>query len=540
MNKVRKWLRWGLGAGAFLALSAGLAGLGHAQVPSQAPKEKRIYTNKNSFRMPVKIVEADRANLKEVRLYVKHGTADWVCQETAAPTVQFFNYQVPRDGEYWFSIAMVDRHGVMTPSDIAKQPAGLQVVVDTTPPDLEFKTMAAPDGETCLHCIVKDANPDYQTLRITCKSGSGEQMLEPHPFKAGLFHVPEVDIWGSVVRVSVTDRCGNRTVREMRVPTLGVSGQATSLNTAPKSDSTAVHQTKFQPGKQEAASTDKEPPVQSSNTKTEEPAAPKPTALPSVTSAPAPLKSIPETRSEPEAHHKSAAGTVSSFAGGASTTTSGNSGAASPASRQLLNTSHAALEYRIDQVGPSGVGKVEVWITGDQGHSWQRLREDSDRRSPADVELPGEGLFGVTLVVTNGNGFGGKPPSRGDAPTAWIEVDTTPPAVQVRDTDPSTDGGTLEIRWHASDKNLSEEPVNLYFRTRADGPWKLIAKGVKNEGTYRWTFPHDMGSQFFFRVEVADQAGNVAHADSTTAVVLDMTEPRAFVVGVTGVNGRQR
>src|SRR5205814_1023341 len=32
--------------------------------------------------------------------------------------------------------------------------------------------------------------------------------------------------------------------------------------------------------------------------------------------------------------------------------------------RQFLNTTHATVEYRIDQVGPSGVGKVEVYLTG--------------------------------------------------------------------------------------------------------------------------------------------------------------------------------
>src|SRR5207244_3761920 len=29
---------------------------------------------------------------------------------------------------------------------------------------------------------------------------------------------------------------------------------------------------------------------------------------------------------------------------------------------QLINTTHATLDYRIDQVGPSGVGKVEIYL----------------------------------------------------------------------------------------------------------------------------------------------------------------------------------
>src|SRR5262249_7797078 len=43
--------------------------------------------------------------------------------------------------------------------------------------------------------------------------------------------------------------------------------------------------------------------------------------------------------------------------------------------KQVLSTTRCSLDYHIDQVGPSGVGKVEVWMTGDQGASWKRLCE---------------------------------------------------------------------------------------------------------------------------------------------------------------------
>src|SRR5687768_18019653 len=55
----------------------------------------------------------------------------------------------------------------------------------------------------------------------------------------------------------------------------------------------------------------------------------------------------------------------------------------------------------------------------------------------SEVNLPGEGQFGVRLVITNGNGFGGTPPVRGDAPTCRIEVDST---VQQDGASPRTGG----------------------------------------------------------------------------------------------------
>ncbi len=86
-------------------------------------------------------------------------------------------------------------------------------------------------------------------------------------------------------------------------------------------------------------------------------------------------------------------------------------GGKGPADRRIINTTHASIDYRIDTVGPSGVGKVEVYVTHDEGKSWRRVVEDVDRSTPADIDLPGEGLFGVRLAITNGNGFGGTPPA---------------------------------------------------------------------------------------------------------------------------------
>jgi hypothetical protein len=207
--------------------------------------------------------------------------------------------------------------------------------------------------------------------------------------------------------------------------------------------------------------------------------------------------------------------------------------------KQFIASSRASLEYRIDQVGPSGVGKVEVWVSNDQGATWRRHCEDADRRSPAEFELPGDGLYGVRVVVTNGNGFGGRQPAPGEQPQLFIEVDTIPPMVQLKEVEPSNNGTTIEVHWVATDKNLGAEPINLYYATRREGPWQPMARGLRNDGIYRWTFPRDMGPQFFVRVEAIDLAGNIARSESPTGIMLDMTEPRASILGVTAVQNGQ-
>jgi len=509
-----------LGAGALF-----LRGPVYAQAPAQSAKEKRvIYTSKTSFKMPVQIKDDVRSQLKEVCLYVKSGKADWVRQESAAPTVQFFNYRVPRDGEYCFSVATVDKNGNMTPADIGKEEPGLRVIVDSQPPSVELKALTAPDGETCVMCNLIDEHPDYQSIRITYRGANNKEIvLEPHSFKAGLFRVPSLETWGSVVRVTAQDRCGNKISRDLRLPgTAPVSVPAAGNNSpypsfsapvsAPAKETTvSIDPVPGQSVPHEAGIGSKQAPAGRTLVRGSEPA-----KLPFHTESP-----MTDVQPQKVATANAAAPNA-------------------PAGRQLLNTTHAALDYRIDKVGPSGIGKVEVWMTPDSGKTWQKLGEDADHRSPAEIDLPGEGLYGIRLAITNGNGFGGLVPQPGDLPTAWIEIDTTPPTVQLRDVDPVTDGGSLHIRWNAADRNLGSGPISLYFRTQPDAPWEIMAKDLPNTGSFRWAFPHSRGSQFFVGIEVIDKAGNVMRAELPNAITLDMTEPSAVVVGVSGINSRPR
>jgi hypothetical protein len=76
------------------------------------------------------------------------------------------------------------------------------------------------------------------------------------------------------------------------------------------------------------------------------------------------------------------------------------------------------------------------------------------------------------------------------------------------------------------------------YATQRNGPWQPIARGLKNTGQLTWNFPRDIGPQFFLRMEVMDAAGNITRTDLPQPVQLDLSEPQAQVVGVTGVGGK--
>lgn len=190
-----------------------------APATGQATKSPRtVYTNRTTFSLPVKIDDRDRAELTEVRFYVKlkheGRPSEWVCKETASPSQSKFTFRAPQDGEYWFAFATLDRAGIVAPADLDKQPPGLIVVVDTKPPEIDVAPVDLKSG-TFLQCRVHDANPDWATVRLEYQTTEKSwRALEPVPHGRGLFSVPSADVLRGVVRATAADLAGNKKSRE--------------------------------------------------------------------------------------------------------------------------------------------------------------------------------------------------------------------------------------------------------------------------------------------------------------------------------------
>ena len=202
----------------------------------------------------------------------------------------------------------------------------------------------------------------------------------------------------------------------------------------------------------------------------------------------------------------------------------------------FVNSTNATLEYAVDEVGPSGVGMVEIWISQGSPPSWKKLVEDTDLQSPAVCQLPGEGEYGVCFVIRNGAGGGGLPPSASDKPVSLIEVDITPPAAkllyaQVLTTD-TQEGPALFIRWDATDKNLDINPISFFIAPEPGMPFIRIGEAIPNSGEYRWFIPKNCPSRFYLRLEVRDAAGNCCILNHPTQLLMDPARPKGRVVAI--------
>ena len=454
-----------------------------AQGPAVPPK--KVYTRKMQFHLPIQLDSKDRDTLDKIQLWVKDGPSGaWAIKASVAPAQTVFPYRVDHDGEYWFSVVTVDKTGASRPADVTHEPPGLMVVVDTRPPEVDVRAITLTDGSSALRCAIKDANPDTATLRVEYKSEGGVwHVLQPMADMQDMFHVPERALRGSV-RVTASDLAKNSTTREVN-PWSNRPVSAPALETV---SGPALFETQ-----------------------SAKPVAP--------TAMPVGQTTIAQVAAHTPVYNPSAS----------------QSPTATPSGRsvQVINSGHASLEYQIDEVGPSGVGRVEVWYTKDEGQTWQKLCDDPDRRSPADIELPGDGLYGVSLVVSNGNGVSGTLPSRGDRPNWWIEVDTTKPQASLLDVHAtSEDPSVFLITWEASDKNMKPDGIDLYYSTQRGGTWMPIARGLPNNGHYRWSVPRHAGAEFYVRLDVSDRAGNMARCEAKQPVFLDLQHPKARVVGV--------
>jgi hypothetical protein len=200
---------------------------------------------------------------------------------------------------------------------------------------------------------------------------------------------------------------------------------------------------------------------------------------------------------------------------------------------RLTNSRRFALEYDIESVGPEGVLAVELWGTTDGGRTWIKWGADPDRTSPFDVEVNSEAVYGFRIVIVGKNGLATSTPQPGDAADIWVQVDLTRPAARLTGAayGQGPAAGKLDIRWEADDQHLGSRPVTLLISDRPDGSFTPIVAGLPNTGQYLWEFDPRSPRQIYLRLEVRDEAGNVAIDQLTEPIRIEGLQPKGRIRG---------
>jgi hypothetical protein len=199
-----------------------------------------------------------------------------------------------------------------------------------------------------------------------------------------------------------------------------------------------------------------------------------------------------------------------------------------------VNSRQIKFNFEVREKGTSGVSAVELWMTKPSGQKWEKYPQDlQGDQSPFVIEVDEEGLYGFILLARSGVGLRERAPERGDRPHLQVQVDWTPPKVELKSVEVGrgADSGRLTVTWQASDKNAAPMPISILY-SEPGGQWIPIQKGLSNTGRYVWQLPEAPPPRVNLRVEATDLAGNIGSAETAKDVIVDLSQPKVRVIGV--------
>ena len=488
-----------------------------APIPTQP-----VYTNKAKFRIPYRYdpVEMQKLGAREIRLYMSTDQGrQWQLAQTVDPRARKFDFEAAADGEYWFAVRTLDARNTLHPQGEAVEP-GLRVVVDTAAPSFSVTLQQIEPGRVELAWSAQDEHLDLTTMRLeylqTGAANWDTVSIVPQPSGRTSWTTPQ----GGIVEVrgTVSDLAGNAQTAQARA-------QVAAGNPAARPAGPDFRQPiASQPVMGLAANLPNSIPGHLAPAPM--PGVPQPGAL----DVPAPAAEIPQglpltsVSSDPQSRPDILQGRYPQ------NVTDG-------ASSRTVNARKFQINYQIDEVGPSGVQSVELYITEDGGRKWFKYGNDPDVNSPFPVEVPRDGVYGFALRVRSGAGLAADPPLPGERPSIVITVDTLAPSIALMP--PQQGSGAnlnkITVSWQITEDHPAEASVLLSTAGDPAGPWEPLGTWMADTGSHSWTVGPGTPSRLYVRLTARDAAGNVSQMDTPQPILVDLTRPTARIVDVEAV-----
>jgi hypothetical protein len=542
-------------------LTLALLALSAAAVPPDV-----VPINSRNFQIPIHIAEGQRSKIKELILFVSSDQGStWNEVSVVPPDKDAFVYYAQTDGLYWFNICVVDSQGHREPPDIYRSTPRQKVLVDTLQPSVRILSAERQGEELVVAWEIQEEHPDWATLKLEHRAADGPAWtwtpVSITPALNGQTRFRVATSGSILVRMQLADQAGNTGDAQVEVgaksgtlpsptPTIVPAGLQNSTATAlapaasgatgttgsswtPPTPNPAVASPQV-PNSAPAVSSrspwDSSPPVQPVALRQNSPPG-MPEHSWSSSSAPTPY----QIGSSGFDSRSTAVATLTNpgYTSPLPATVAGSGGpsdAAAPV--EITNSTQVGLDYVVTSVGPSGVGKVELYLTTDEGRTWKLHPETlhPEKGKPLTVNLPGEGVYGLRLVATSGFGRRRRPPQSGDLPQMRIEVDTTPPVVKLFPPQPDPNRpDALLLTWSVSERKLAANPIWLEYAESPTGPWQSIAKQLPNTGQYVWQLAPNPPAKVYLRAIAYDAAGNYGVDQLQQPFLIDLNEPEAQI-----------
>ena len=462
-----------------------------------------LITNTERFRIPFSVEAYSSSDTGGHAILFASRDDGPVEQVQRVPTsAGGFEFTAPGDGLYSFAVRMTDSRGNPL-SDEPVEPE-LHVRVDTQAPDLNLEIIDLSGGMAAVRWAIEHEQIAPGSLQVQYSEGSN-----------GRWHD---------VQVSPSAQSGQANIQVS--PGAAVSVRGTAIDLAGNESTAGTQQVLSQshPPVATSRTSGLSIPSQSSGALNSTPwSAP----MPDVDTAP----SIPKTGSRLDLNHIGFKTQPSDYNSSIHPVSQAFD-ATSDLQQQTVNSSLFDIAYQIDDVGPSGVGSVELFVTEDNGRQWFRYGNDADLRSPFQVDVQGEGTFGFTIRVRNGLGFSNPPPQPGETPDIVITVDKTAPQIHFLQPQIQTiEQGYVQLDWTVRE-TAGATPVRLEYSASPSGPWVPIFDWQSDPRQFQWPIRPGVPQSVYFRILAKDTAGNVGSAKTARPVLIDQNRPTARVLRI--------
>jgi hypothetical protein len=525
-----------------LALIAGMVLMHVPQAVAALPKP--IHTTKFRFRIPFKFdaTGIDRKDAREVQLHVSTDQGNsWELAKSMSPESGKFDYQTPAEGEYWFSVKMVDGRNQLHPPRGVYE-TGLIVIVDQTSPALELTLNRAGTGRVQLTWRATDPNLDINSIRIEALAPDSKDwtVLPVEPQSSGEYSWSVAQSGTISVRGIISDFAGNSGEAKTALNLNGTDEAAPKMRPArrgPIAEITPDVASNTSNGGTPSTS-------QTSELKNSQDEYQGPIITP-YGGPPRYQRTVSRASSDNHWPMNAINADQVPFSQSNQVSPQFVSRQTPPADlaanrrttprHKIVMTRQFQIGYKLDDIGPSGISEVQLFITEDNGRKWWKYGNDPDQKSPFDVEVPRDGVYGFAIRVSSGAGLTPEPPANGEPPEIIVAVDQTPPAIELQPIQQGkgANANRVVIRWKMTEDHPADKPISIYYAASANGPWEPIT-GWKEDlnGAFEWVVGPGVPNQFYIRVMGRDVAGNVGKVDTTAPIIVDMTRPSARIVDV--------
>lgn len=477
-----------------------------------------IYTGRHALKIPFDFKDEQIKQLRasEVQLLVSIDRGkSWKTAARAKPQDRVFRYNAQDNGEYWFAVRMMNSQN--QPVQPGSPQVGLKVQVDDAPPALELSVRELSPGRVELTWQAEDAALNIDTLEIQYREGErGEwKPLSTDNQFNGRIDVPVTGAGMVYVAARVSDMAKNESTAESQT-SVSDSGKSSERVTEPDfSKPVAIIPNLVNPIPGTTAELSADP----SLTQDAASNAPLPRIITDGASANRAMsQNVSQHTDSPILVNPSQSQRPSPF----------------PAGAKVVKSNSFNIGYSLDQVGPSGVGGVDLYITEDDGRNWFHYGSDPDRKSPFSVRVEKSGQFGFAIRARSGIGLSDDPPQPGNRPEIIVIVDQVAPRPRLGSLNQGQGitHNQVMLSWVLLDGDLAEKPVMLSRAYSPTGPWEPISGWIENTGRYLWNVDQTIERPIYIRIEARDLAGNIGKADSDQPLHIDLTRPTARILDI--------